>query len=127
MSKNKEKDRLINSLNIYSTHASERKQLRSRTTQERAQTASDNQNILKEINNDSAITAIPHPYTDVIMASIMQKTSSPFEAPQIIHKPNLSYDKKSKEGLNNQETVEDILARRMRDHITVNGPPKVNN
>lgn len=118
LEKIEEKDRQINQLNIYTTHAAERKQLRSRAAQERAQTASEQNNT--------------HPLTDALMNSIMNKSTAAAKtstnpgslavSPKLIHKPDLSYEKKQTDG---NETVEDILARRMRDHISINGPPKV--
>lgn len=123
-----EKEKQINSLNIYSTHASERKQLRSRTAQERAQI------ITEQTKKENQANTVPesHPYTDAIMSSIMTKNNVPLKnisnpsaaiSPQVIHKPNLAYEKNAADG---NETVEDILARRMRDHISINGPPKAN-
>ena len=119
-----------NSLNVYSTHAAERKQLRSRTAQERAQSATD-QAIRIEPKVDPVVSD-SHPLTDALMNSIMNKSTSTTRntndqstsllPKSIIHKPNLLYDKKQIGG--SHETVEDILARRMREHISVNGPPK---
>ena len=125
-----EKEKQINSLNIYSTHAAERKQLRSRTAQERGQTATDQAS--KIATQGNPLVSDSHPLTDALINSIMNKSAtaprdtndqSTLISPQsLIHKPNLSYDKKPIGG--SHETVEDILARRMRDHISVNGPPK---
>jgi hypothetical protein len=113
-------------MNMYATHAAERKQLKSRTAQGRAQTAS-------EETQKEATPVAPesHPHTDALINAIMNKsnattknTTNPVSAavsPKTIHKPNLSYEKTATDG---NETVEDILARRMRDHISINGPPK---
>jgi hypothetical protein len=121
-----EKDKHINQMNIYATHAAERKQLKSRTAQGRAQTVSE-----QTQREATPVAPESHPHTDALMNAIMKKsnasaknTTNPVSAavsPKTIHKPDLSYEKKATDV---NETVEDILARRMRDHISINGPPK---
>jgi hypothetical protein len=161
-SKLHDKEKQINTLNLYSTHAAERKHLRSRTAEEKkfntfsgAATPDDgfrkmvsfheDQNTIQQIHKqyEDSKPAIEehHPYTDALLQSIMNKGSvvatprsvesssqkiaepvpkSPEPALSTFHKPNLGYTKTEgstesvKAGV---DTVEDILARRMREQM----------
>lgn len=153
-SKLQDKEKQINTLNLYSTHAAERKHLRSRTAEEKkyntfseAATPDDGfrktisfnedqntiQHIQKNYEDMKPVIEEKHPYTDALLQSIMNKGAaapkpkspepaprSPEPAPSSFHKPNLGYTKTEgstesvKAGV---DTVEDILARRMREQI----------
>ena len=126
---------------IYSTHAAERKQLRSRTAEDQKgrktpDGSKDESHLKKNVsfnmgnNNEleisggnNATSSESHPYTNAIMQSLMAKSAATEPKGPTIHKPNFEVSKSPPTTLGSEtkhESMEDILARRMREQMLAN-------